>query len=126
MMKPVDEEEYHTIVETVKPITLGSSSIEEMRSERRSKHRRGSGDCCAEEATIDSSCATSTPNRERGTFSLTYFFIIFVRLEEIHFQTSPLNTVSSSIELHMHRQIYGVFNVCFCRRDVGVKMCSID
>uniref|UniRef100_A0A2P2MKT7 Uncharacterized protein MANES_02G067500 n=1 Tax=Rhizophora mucronata TaxID=61149 RepID=A0A2P2MKT7_RHIMU len=42
-----------------------------MRSERRSKQRRGSGDCCEAEATMDSSCATKTPNRERGTFSLT-------------------------------------------------------
>lgn len=57
-------------------VTLGSSSMAEMRSERRSKQRRASGGCWAAEATMDSNCATSTPNRERGTFSLTYFFAI--------------------------------------------------
>ena len=57
-------------------VTLGSSLMAEMRSERRSKQRRASGGCWAAEATMDSNCATNTLNRERGTFSLTYFFAI--------------------------------------------------
>lgn len=56
--------------------TLGSSSMAEMRSDRRSKQRSGSGGCWAAETTMDSSCATKTPKRERGTFSLTYVFTI--------------------------------------------------
>lgn len=63
-------------------VTLDSSSMAEMRSERRSKQRRGSGDLCAAEATIDSNCATNTPNLESGTSSLTNFFAIVVKLKE--------------------------------------------
>lgn len=58
--------------------TFGSSSMAEMRSESRSKQSRASGGCCAAETTIDSSCATRTPNLERGTLSLTYFFAMKV------------------------------------------------
>lgn len=55
-------------------MTLGSSSMAEMRSDKRSKQRRESGDLWAADATIDSNCATNTPNLDNGTFSLTNCF----------------------------------------------------
>lgn len=57
----------------VEEMTLVSSSMAEMRSERRSKQRSGSGDLWANEETIDSSCATSTPNRDSGADAIWIF-----------------------------------------------------
>ena len=71
-----DLEKQRKVLKKREKVTLGSSPMAEMRSERRSKQRRASGGCWAAEATMDSNCATSTLNRERGTFSLTYFFAI--------------------------------------------------
>ncbi|KAM1242507.1 hypothetical protein ACFX2G_034851 [Malus domestica] len=42
--------------------SLGSSLMAEMRSDRRSNHRSGSGGLWDAEATMDSNCATSTLN----------------------------------------------------------------
>lgn len=54
-------------------MTLVSSSMAEMRSERRSKQRSGSGDLWVAEATMDSSCATSTPKRDSGAAGIWFF-----------------------------------------------------
>lgn len=47
-------------------VTLGASSRAEESSERRSKQRSASGGFCLADATTDSSCATSAPNRDNG------------------------------------------------------------
>lgn len=47
-------------------MTLGASSRAEESSERRSKQRSASGGFCLADATTDSSCATSAPNRDSG------------------------------------------------------------
>lgn len=57
----------------VEEMTLVSSSMAEMRSDKRSKQRSGSGDLWANEETMDSSCATSTPNRDSGAGAIWFF-----------------------------------------------------
>jgi hypothetical protein len=47
-------------------VSLGASSRAEESSERRSKQRSASGGFCLADATTDSSCATSAPNRDSG------------------------------------------------------------
>ena len=91
--------------------TCGSSSMAERRAERRSKEGRGSGDCWEAEAPMDSNCATRTPNRERGTFSLTRFFDIlsfFLKDQELEGlylrkQTRCCRCFNSSKERILHR-----------------------
>jgi hypothetical protein len=78
-------------------LALGSSSMVDTRSERRSKQSRGSGGCCGAELTMEFNCATKTPNLDKGVPASTIlsdFLVIPSSLSErseprYHYQPSP-------------------------------------